>query len=149
MKMKSLGLILLTMIVGDSCVHAARKPSRAGAPMRKESNESQEKLQQLLTEIAGANIAQVKMLLEDQAVQKILNEYNGAFSPLGKVDDELEKNRRSSLAKNEKMARAKALNKIRALLQAHGATVVFRSMDVAQSMKKKPVKCASSCVQKA
>jgi hypothetical protein len=150
MKMKSLGLVLLSMIVGDSCIHAARKPSKVGsAPVRKESNESQEKLRQLLTEIAGANIAQVKMLLEDESIKKVLNEHDGTFSPLGKVDQELEMNKRSSLAKNEKMARGKALTKIRQLLEEYGATMVFRSADTAEPIKKKRAASASSRAKKA
>lgn len=147
MKMKSLGLILLTMIITDSCIHAARRPSKAGAPsMHTQSKEVHEKLPELLTEIAGANIAQVKMLLEQEDIKKILNEHDGTFSPLGKVDDELEKNKRSSLAKPEKTARAKALNKIKELLQAHGATLVFRS---AEPVQKRRSRACKPCVDKA
>lgn len=137
MKMHLVGFALLTMFVGEAYVHAARKPSKVGQASMSKKEQEQEKFQQLLTEIAGANIAQVKILLEDDVIKKQINEHDGVFSPLGKVEDELEKNKRSSLAKTEKAARAKALHKIKKLLQECGATVIFRAVDVSGSTKKR------------
>lgn len=150
MKIKSLGLLLLTMVIGDSCLHAAgKRPSKVGQEVRMQSKESHKKLRQLLTEIAGANIAQVKMLLEDEEIKQLLNEHDGTFSPLGKVDDELENNKHSSLEKAPKAARAKALMKIRELLQANGATMIFRSIDVDKEINKKKARHQRSCKKNA
>lgn len=150
MKIKSLGLLLLTMVICDSCLYAAgKRPSKVGQEVRMQSKEAHKKLRQLFTEIAGANIAQVKMLLEDEEIKKLLNEHDGTFSPLGKVDDELEKNKNSSLEKAPKTARAKALMKIRELLQANGATMIFRSTDVDKEINKKKVGHQRSCKKNA
>lgn len=120
MKSRIITTVLLTGMLCGSAVEAARRPSSAGS--MKAHNIA---LDGLLNAIEMADIMEVERLLQDEKTKGVINEHNGRFSPLGKVHDELEKNKTCNLAKLEKMARTKRLNKIKRMLQDNGAVLIY------------------------
>lgn len=120
MKSRLITLALLTGMLCGSAVEAARRPTKAGSMKR-----ANIALDALFNAIEAADIMEVERLLQEEKIREALNEHSETFSPLGKVHDEIEKNKTSSLSKSEKMARTKRLKKIQHMLQDNGAVLIY------------------------
>lgn len=120
MKSRIITVLLLIGMLCGGVAEAARRPSKAGSV-----KQAYPTLDALFNAIEMADIVEVERLLQDEATREVINEHNGKFSPLGKVNYELEQNKTCSLIKPEKMARTKRLNKIKRMLQESGAILIY------------------------
>lgn len=115
MKSKVITLLILT-ILGSPSMHAVTKAQAAGAAVSKGEEKS---FARLFDAIENANMDEVEMLLqEDTQLSSLVETHrHKGLTAIEKVDQELMKNKNSSLTRGSKAAVTRKLHKIKARLE--------------------------------